>query len=50
MEHFTTSLRSVGISLKNEPDLLLWAGGDAFGVLTVKNIYIALLHPLDYWH
>jgi len=45
---YTTALRSVSISLKNEPDLLLWVGGDALGVLTVKNIYIALIHLLDF--
>jgi hypothetical protein len=45
---YSSALRSVGISLISEPDSLLWVGGDALGVLSVKNIYIALLHPLDF--
>jgi hypothetical protein len=27
---------------------LVWVGGDAFGVISVKNIYQALLKPLDF--
>jgi hypothetical protein len=33
---------------KDETDSLLWAGGDASGVLSVKNLYTALLQPLDF--
>jgi hypothetical protein len=47
-DSYTVALRSVGISLNDEPDSLLWAGGDATGVISVKNIYTALLHPLDF--
>jgi ribonuclease HI len=39
---FSTALKSVGISLTEEPDSLLWTGGDGSGLLTVKNLYEAL--------
>jgi ribonuclease HI len=42
---YTTALKSAGVSLSNAPDSLLWAGGDASGLLTVKNAYLALLPP-----
>jgi ribonuclease HI len=40
---YTTSLKSAGISLSADPDGLVWAGGDATGVISVKNIYKAIL-------
>jgi hypothetical protein len=43
---YTSALKRVGISLTDKPDLLLWAGGDATGSCSVKNIYVALLHQL----
>lgn len=43
-EAYTTALKSVGISLRNSRDILLWAGGDGSGTLTVKNTYEALFH------
>jgi hypothetical protein len=42
---FTLALISAGISVSNKRDSLLWAGGDTLGILTVKNVYEALLHP-----
>jgi ribonuclease HI len=45
---FTQALRSAGISLSNTPDTIIWAGGDATGATTVKNIYSALLQQLNY--
>jgi hypothetical protein len=45
---FSTALKSAGISLTADPDSLLWTGGDGSGLLTVKNIYVALFshfHP-----
>lgn len=39
---YIAAIRGVGISLTVEPDSLLWAGGDATGTLTVKNLYAAL--------
>jgi hypothetical protein len=39
---FTSALKRAGISLRNEPDILMWAGGDQSGLITVKNIYLAL--------
>jgi hypothetical protein len=39
---FVTALKRAGITLRAEPDLLLWAGGDESGLITVKNIYLAL--------
>lgn len=39
---FSTALKSAGISLTTAPDSLLWTGGDASGLLTVKNLYEAL--------
>jgi ribonuclease HI len=43
---FTNALKSAGIALNGGQDTLIWAGGDASGHLTVKNVYLALLHPL----
>jgi hypothetical protein len=43
---FTSTLKSAMISLNADPDALLWAGGDASGSITVKNIYAALQHQL----
>jgi len=43
---FTGALKSAGIALNGGQDTLIWAGGDASGHLTVKNVYLALLHPL----
>jgi hypothetical protein len=37
---YTSALKGAGITLTDQPDLLLWAGGDATGSLTVKNIYM----------
>jgi ribonuclease HI len=42
-EHYTTELKCAGISLREEPDSLVWAGGDASGIPSVKNIFSALL-------
>jgi hypothetical protein len=36
---FITALKGAGISLKAEPDVLLWAGGDGSGKITAKNLY-----------
>jgi hypothetical protein len=44
---FTSALRCAGISLSDEPDVLIWAGGDATGHITVKNIYHALQLQLN---
>jgi hypothetical protein len=46
MGRLYTALKSAGISLNDSQDTLLWAGGDASGILTVKNAYAALLQPL----
>jgi ribonuclease HI len=40
---FTLALRSAGITLTDLPDTLLWAGGDASGIISVKNLYTTLL-------
>jgi hypothetical protein len=45
---FITTLKSVGVSLIEEPDSLLWAGGDATGIIMVKNIYAALLQQMNF--
>jgi len=39
---FVTTLKRAGITLRAKPDLLLWAGGDESGLITVKNLYLAL--------
>jgi ribonuclease HI len=39
---FTAALKEAGISLKAEPDVLLWAGGDGSGKITANNLYLAL--------
>jgi len=40
---YTSALKGAGITLTDQPDILLWGGGDATGSLTVKNIYNAFL-------
>jgi hypothetical protein len=45
---FASSLNSAGISLSNEQDTLLWAGGDGSGSLSVRNVYEALLHSQNF--
>jgi hypothetical protein len=42
-DRFTSALKTAGITLNDKPDALRWAGGDATGIISVKNIYIALL-------
>jgi hypothetical protein len=42
-DRFTSALKTTGISLNDNPDALRWVGGDATGIISVKNIYIALL-------
>jgi hypothetical protein len=44
---FISALRSADISLIDELDSLLWARGDATGIISVKNIYDALLKQLN---
>jgi hypothetical protein len=43
---YTTALKGAGISLSDTPDILLWAGGDATGSITVKNLYEAYLQQM----
>jgi hypothetical protein len=45
---FTSALRSAGISLNSDSDTIIWAGGDASGVISIKNIYMALLQQLNF--
>jgi hypothetical protein len=45
---YITALKSVGVSLSTEQDSLLWAGGDATGIISVKNLYAALLNQLNF--
>lgn len=40
---YTSALNRAGVSLSINPDCLLWAGGDASGSWSVKNIYSAIL-------
>jgi hypothetical protein len=43
-----TELNGVGVTLRtNEEDVLIWTGGDKKGVLTVKNVYAAILSLQD---
>jgi ribonuclease HI len=44
---YTESLNSAGISILAEPDVLVWAGGDASGNISVKNLYLALEKHLN---
>ena len=37
---FITALKSVGVSLTDDLDALLWAGGDATGNITVKTFML----------
>jgi hypothetical protein len=41
-DHYVSALKGAGVTLSSSPDSLLWAGGDATGSLSVKNLYIAL--------
>jgi hypothetical protein len=40
---YTTALRTAGISLNENSDELRWTGGDATGIISVKNLYNALI-------
>ena len=44
---YTSALKSAAVSLTADPDVLLWAGDDASGSITVKNIYAALQHQFN---
>jgi hypothetical protein len=44
---YTYALRSKGISLTSDSNTIIWAGGDALRVISVKNIYTALLQQLN---
>jgi hypothetical protein len=44
---YIEALNSAGISILAEPDVLLWAGGDASGIISVKNLYLALEKQLN---
>jgi hypothetical protein len=46
-DSYTAALKQAGISLTDARDSLIWAGGDATGRVSVKNIYAALLPALD---
>jgi hypothetical protein len=41
-EHYRRALHSLGISLNDSADELLWIGGDRSGILNSKNIYLAI--------
>lgn len=47
MEQIYYSPQRNRITLTDQPDSLLWAGGDATGSLTVKNIYNAFLQQMN---
>jgi hypothetical protein len=42
-DHFTSALKEAGVTLSSGPDSLSWAGGDATGLISVKNLYNALI-------
>jgi hypothetical protein len=46
--NFTKGLTTAGVYLGEENDKLLWAGGDASGKITVKNIYLALVSTQNF--
>jgi hypothetical protein len=41
--HYCRALIGVGVSLHDTNDTLLWTGGDSSGIISVKNIYSALI-------
>jgi hypothetical protein len=41
-EYYRQALHSLGISLNNSADELLWIGGDRSGILNSKNIYLLI--------
>jgi len=43
---YTSALKGAGISLTDNPDTLLWAGGDATGYINVKNLYDAHIYQM----
>jgi hypothetical protein len=47
-QHYCKALRGTGILLRNMVDTLVWTGGDSSGVISVKNIYKAIINSLDY--
>ena len=47
-DDFIMELQGVGAALSNNKDTLLWTGGDTFGKISVKNIYVTLISTHDY--
>jgi hypothetical protein len=47
MGFFLLSLNAAGVSLQGSEDILFWTGGDASGIVSVKNIYNAILSTLN---
>jgi hypothetical protein len=42
-EQYTKALKAAGVKLSGNEDEIIWIGGDASGVLSAKNVYLALL-------
>jgi hypothetical protein len=47
-ELFVSSLKCVGIYLSEDSDSIMWMGGDASGIISVKNLYTTLLQPFEF--
>jgi ribonuclease HI len=41
-DEFTHQLKASGVRLHSQADSLIWTGGDRSGLLTAKNVYLAL--------
>jgi hypothetical protein len=52
---FIRDLDQVGITLTDQPDELIWTGGNNSGIISAKNAYVALATKLwscseNWWH
>jgi hypothetical protein len=52
-DRFRQALQSSGITLTKNDDELQWIGGDASGIITSKNVYLAICATqnllIDFW-
>jgi hypothetical protein len=47
-DRYRRALLGTGINLQNSTDTIVWTGGDSSRILSVKNVYNALISTLDY--
>jgi hypothetical protein len=46
-DQYRRALQAAGVIITDKMDELIWIGGDTSGILTLKNVYEALLSTQD---